>query len=437
MLKPIRSLVLALVGVLLFGVNGFSQSTPQAFTGAQIIPISGEPINNGVLVVEDGKITAVGGENTRIPRNADVHDVSGKIIMPGLVDTHSHIGEGDGGDRSSALHPDVRIMDAIDPRSDTFYKARAGGITSVNIMPGSGHLMSGQTVYLKLREANTIEDMLIYLDEEKTIYGGLKMANGTNPLGGSGFPGTRAKSAAMVRELFVKAEEYQAKIEAADGDESKMPPRDIGLETLVEVLEGKRTVHNHTHRHDDILTAIRLSEEFGYDLVLQHVSEAWKVADEIAEAGVPASIITLDSFGGKLEAAEIKNANGKYLEEAGVLVGLHTDDGITDSRLFLRSAALAVREGMSRKAALESVTIANAKMMDIEDRTGTLEKGKDADFIILSGDPFSVYTHVEQTWIEGSKVFDRSNEDHKKYATGGYEVFRGEVHTHHEMGGSQ
>lgn len=437
MQKLIRSSVLALVCVLFIGMNGFSQSKPQVFKGAQIIPISGEPINNGVLVVEDGKITAVGNENTRIPRNADVHDVSGKVIMPGLVDTHSHIGEGDGGDRSSAMHPDVRIMDAIDPRSDTFYKARAGGITSVNIMPGSGHLMSGQTVYLKLREANTIEDMLIYLDDEKTIYGGLKMANGTNPLGGSGFPGTRAKSAAMVRELFVKAQEYKAKIDAADGDESKMPSRDIGMETLVEVLEGKRTVHNHTHRHDDILTAIRLSEEFGYDLVLQHVSEAWRVADEIAEAGVPASIITLDSPGGKLEVMDFSNKNGAVLEKAGVLTGLHTDDGITDSRLFLRSAALAIREGMSREAALESVTIANAKMMDIADRTGTLDKGKDADFIILSGDPFSVYTHVEQTWVEGQKVFDRSNEDQKKYATGGYQVYRGEVHTHHEHGGQQ
>lgn len=435
MIQHVSRFIFAAVGVLLLGVNGFSQSTPQAFTGAEIIPISGEPISNGVLIVQGGKIVAVGDENTSIPDNADVHDASGKVIMPGLVDTHSHIGEGDGGDRSSALHPDVRIMDAIDPRSDTFYKARAGGITSVNIMPGSGHLMSGQTVYLKLREANTIEDMLIYLDEDKTIYGGLKMANGTNPLGGSGFPGTRAKSAAMVRELFVKAQEYQAKVEAANGDESKLPPRDIGMETLVEVLEGKRTVHNHTHRHDDILTAIRLSEEFGYDLVLQHVSEAWLVADEIAEAGVPASIITLDSPGGKLEVMDFSNKNGAVLEKAGVVTGLHTDDGITDSRLFLRSAALAVREGMSREAALKSVTIANAKMMDIADRTGTLEKGKDADFIILSGDPFSTYTHVEETWIEGKLVFDRSNEDHKKYATGGYEVFRGEVHTHHEHGG--
>jgi len=437
MKKPIRSVLLALVCVLLIGVEGFSQSTPQVFKGAQIIPISGEPINNGILVVKDGKITAIGGPNTNIPRGANVHDVSGHVIMPGLVDTHSHIGDGDGGDRSATLHPDVRIMDSIDPRSPSFKRALAGGITSVNVMPGSGHLMSGQTVYLKLRDANVIEDMLLYTDDEKTIYGGLKMANGTNPRGNPPAPGTRAKAASMVRELYIKAQEYQAKIEAADGDESKMPPRDIGMETLVEVLEGKRIVHNHTHKHQDILTSMRLAEEFDYRLVLQHVSEAWKVADEIANSDnvLGASIITLDSFGGKVEAAEIKNSNGKVLEEAGALVGFHTDDGITDSRMFLRHAALGIKEGMSREEALEAVTIANAIMMDIQDRVGSLEKGKDADFIILDGDPFSVYTHVQETWIEGQKVWDRSNEEDKKYATGGYQIYPGTIHTHHGEGG--
>lgn len=435
-MKSFHSLLVGSALIMIFSLSGFAQSTPQVFRGAQIIPIKGAPIENGVLVVQDGKITAVGDANTRIPRNAEIHDASGKVIMPGLVDTHSHIGEGSGGDRSAAMHPDVRIMDTINPRSTSFNKARAGGITSVNVMPGSGHLLSGQTVYLKLREANTVEDMLIYLDKDKTIYGGIKMANGTNPIGNSPFPGTRAKSAAMVRALFVKAQQYKAKIDEAKGDESKMPARDLQMEALVEVLEGKRTVHHHTHRHDDILTAIRLSQEFGYKVVLQHVSEAWKVADEIAAAGLPASIITLDSHGGKLETLDISNGNGAALEKAGVLVGMHTDDGITDSRLFLRSAAMAVREGMSRQKALESVTIANAIMMDIDDRVGTLERGKDADFLILTGDPLSVYTHVEQTWIEGKKVFDRNNEEHKKYATGGYDVFRAAaMHTHHEEGG--
>jgi len=268
------------------------------------------------------------------------------------------------------------------------------------------------------------------VDEENNIYGGLKMANGTNPLRSNGSPGTRAKSAALVREMFVEAQEYKQKIEDAEGDPEKMPSRDLKMETLVEVLEGKRIVHNHTHRHDDILTAIRLSKEFGYRLVLQHVSEGWRVADEIAEAGAQASIIALDSPGGKLEAINLLNINGRELEEAGVDVAFHTDDPIVDSRFYLRSAALGVQQGMSRQRALEALTIAGARMMDIEDRVGSLEPGKDADFIILSGDPFSVYTHVEQTWIEGNKVFDRSNPEDKKYATGGYEIFRAASHNH-------
>lgn len=394
-MKPFRFFFSSAFFSVFLSAYALSQSVPHAFTGAHLIPISGDPIENGVLIVQNGKILAVSDAAALdIPGNAVIHDVSGKVIMPGLVDTHSHIGEGDGGDRSSTLHPDVRIMDAIDPRSDTFKKALSGGITSVNIMPGSGHLMSGQTVYLKLRKANTIEDMPLVIDQENNIYGGLKMANGTNPLRNPPFSGTRAKSAAMVRQLFVKAQNYQKKIAEAKGDESKMPPRDLQMETLVEVLEGKRTVHNHTHRHDDILTAIRLSQEFGYKLVLQHVSEAYKVAEEIAEAGVPASIITLDSFGGKLEATNFSNVNGGVLEKAGVTVGFHTDDGITDSRLFLRSAAMGVRAGMSREKALKAVTIANAIMMDIDDRAGSLEKGKDADLVLFNGDPFEYTSQV-------------------------------------------
>ncbi|PWN07759.1 amidohydrolase family protein [Rhodohalobacter mucosus] len=414
-----------------------AQQTPHVFEGAEIIPIEGDPIANGVLVVQDGKITAVGAAGSvSVPRNAVRHDMSGMVIMPGLVDTHSHIGEGDGGDGSSSMHPDVRIMDTIDPRSKTFIKAMAGGITTVNIMPGSGLLMSGQTVYVKTKPSNTIEEMLVVVDEETGIYGGLKMANGTNPLRSSGSPGTRAKSAALVRGLFVKAQDYQNKIREADGDPEKMPARDLQMETLVEVLEGKRIVHHHTHRHDDILTAIRLSEEFGYRVVLQHVSEAWRVADEIAGSSVVgSSIIQIDSPGGKLEAINLLNINGKALEDAGAPVAYHTDDPIVDSRFFLRSAALGVNEGMSRQKALEAVTIAGARLLDLDHRVGSLEPGKDADFIILNGDPFSVYTHIEQTWIEGEKAWDRSNPDDKVYATGGYDIFRHNathVHDIHE-----
>ncbi len=407
----------------------FAQVT--AFTDARIIPIVGPEIEQGVLIIENGVILNVGSaDDVKIPEDAVVISLPGKVLMPGLVDSHSHIGNGDGGDASSPLHPDVRIFDAIDVHSDTFKKARAGGITTVNIMPGSGHLMSGQTIYLKLRPATTVYDMLLNKDPNG-ILGGMKMANGTNPMRALPFPGTRAKSAAMVRSLFVKAQGYKEKVKLAGDDASKMPDRDLQMEALVEVLEGKRMVHNHTHRHDDIMTSIRLSQEFGYRMVLHHVSEGWKVADEIAAAGVPCSIIVIDSPGGKLEAAELRFDTGMILEQAGVDVGYHTDDGITDSRVFLRSAAFGVRGGMSRAKALEAVTLANARMLDADQKVGSLETGKDADFIILSGDPLSVYTIVEQTWVEGQKVFDRANPDDLKFATGGLDVFRGEHYNHH------
>jgi len=425
---------LTLLGFILCMCIGslFAQDRPQVFEGAEIIPISGEPIANGVLVVQNGEIVAIGAAGSvSIPRNAERHDVSGKVIMPGLVDTHSHIGEGDGGDRSAALHPDVRIMDTINPRSKTFNKAMAGGVTTANIMPGSGLLMSGQTVYVKTKPANTIEEMLIIVDEESGIYGGVKMANGTNPLRAGGTPGTRAKSAALARALFVQAQDYQRRIQEADGDPEKMPARDLQMETLVEVLEGKRIVHNHTHRHDDILTAIRLAEEFGYRMVLQHVSEGWKVAEEIANSNViGSSIIGLDSPGGKLEAINLLNINGRELEQAGALVAFHTDDPIVDSRFFLRMAAMGVKEGMSREEALRALTINGAVMLDLDDRIGSLEAGKHADFLILSGDPFSVYTHVQQTWIEGEKVWDRDNPEDRVYATGGYDIFRFHSNSH-------
>jgi len=435
-----RLLFLFFLIILIFTAS-FPQSQPTLFLNAKIYPVSGEPIESGYLLVHNGKILEV-ESMLRFPYGIEediiVYDVRGKVIMPGLVDTHSHIGEGDGGDRSSTTHPDVRILDAIDPQSDTFKKAIAGGITTVNVMPGSGHLMSGQTVYLKLRkDAKVINDMLFCNDALNDICGGLKMANGTNSLREPPFSGTRAKSAAIIRQLFIKAQEYKNKIERANGDPEKMPERDIQLETLVEVLEGKRIVHHHTHRADDIMTVIRLKEEFGFKLVLHHVSEGWKIAEEISKAGVPCSIIMIDSPGGKYEAVNLSYKTGAELEKAGVDVAYHTDDGITDSRFFLRSAAFGVRAGMSKHKSLEALTLAGARMLGLEDKVGSLEPGKDADFIILSGEPLSVYTKVEQTWVEGEKVFDLSDPEDKKYSVGGYEVFRGDYTEVHFCGGEQ
>ena len=400
----------------------YAQQKPIAFINAKIIPIVGQPIEQGVLLVQNGKITAVGdAKSVRLSSDVQVIDVAGKVIMPGLVDSHSHIGEGSGGDGSAPIQPDVRLLDGINARAASFQRAQAGGITTVNVMPGSGHLDSGQTLYLKNRDnATKIDDLLIF-DKDGKYMGGIKFANGTNSIrpGGGNFPGTRAKSAALVRDQFIKAQEYREKVKKAAGDPAKMPPRDLGMEALVEVLDDKRVIHFHTHRHDDIMTVLRLQKEFGFRVVLHHVSEGWKVADEIAKAKVPTSVILIDSPGGKLETLDIKFETPGILDKAGVLVGFHTDDNITDSRWFMRTAGLAVRAGMSREKALYALTMANAKILDLDDRVGSLEKGKDADFIVLSGDPLSVYTHVLQTWVEGNKVFDRSDPKDHLIAVGG------------------
>lgn len=398
----------------------YAQPQQVAFTGARILPVTSPEISNGTVVVQDGKIIAVGpAGQVAIPANAQRVDVSGKVIMPGLVDSHSHIGQPEGADSSAPLQPDVRVLDSVNPRAASIKRARTGGVTTANVMPGSGHLLSGQTLYLKLRESNTIDGLLIRLPDGRTA-GGIKMANGTNPRRAAPFPGTRAKAAALVREQYIKAQEYKAKVDAAGGDASKLPPRDLRMEALVEALEGKRVVQHHTHRHDDIMTVLRLSKEFGFKVVLHHLSDGWMVAKEIADAKVlGASVIVIDSPGGKLEAKDASFETGAALDKAGVLVGFHTDDGVTDSRWFLRSAALAVRAGMDRQKALEALTIANAKLLELESRVGSLEAGKDADLVVLSGDPLSVYTHVDQTWIEGRKVFDRSDPKQRLYQTGG------------------
>ena len=395
-----------------------------AFVGGRVLPITGPAIEQGTVVMAAGKIVAVGPvAATAVPPDAERIDATGKVIMPGLVDTHSHVGGGWGGDASSPIQPDVRILDSINVRDAGFRKCQAGGLTTLNIMPGSGHLLSGQTIYAKLREADTIDDLL-YRDSDGRILGGMKMANGTNSQKEPPFPGTRSKSAALVRQKFLKAVDYRRKLKAAGDDAAKRPDRDLEMEGLLDVLDGRTIVHHHAHRADDLLTVLRLRDEFGFKVVLHHASEAWKVAGELAKAQAPCSVIVVDAPGGKIEAMDMSLATGAVLEQAGVPCAFHTDDPVTDSRLFLRTAALAVRAGMSRDKALEALTLAGAKMLELDRRIGSLEPGKDADLILLSGDPLALRTKVLETWVEGRKVFDREDPDDRLFAVGGYGASR-------------
>ena len=407
-----------------------------AYRGARILTAEGPPIDNGVLVVQGGKITAVGpADDVAVPADATVIDLSGKTIIPGLVDTHSHIGiwprpdvpaHSDGNEGSGPVQGGLRALDAIQPDDPGIRMAVAGGVTTANIMPGSGNVIGGQTLYVKLR-GHTVEAMAI---QTRDVLGGLKMANGENP---KRFnfdrnklpPATRMKLAALQREQFVKARDYQRRWEeyrkkAAADRKAEPPERDISLEPLVEVLERKRTVHFHSHRADDLLTALRLADEFDFEIVLQHATEGYRVVEELVKYKVPVSLTLLDSPGGKLEAAGLLEENAAMLDQAGVKVAINTDDSITESRFFLRTGAIAVRGGMSEQSALRALTLHGAQMLHLDHRLGSLKKGKDADFVVLSGPPFSVYTQVLQTYIDGARLFDRSRQRDWTYQAGGF-----------------
>ncbi len=424
---------LACGGTMLAGDDPRPAETPVVYRGARIYTAAGPAIEHGVLIVQKGKIVAVGTEeNVAIPDHASVRDLAGKVIIPGLVDTHSHIGiyprpavlaHGDGNEISGPVQSALRALDAIFPDDPGIRMAVAGGVTTANIMPGSANVIGGQTLYVKLR-GRTIEAMGI---AHTRVLGGLKMANGENPKGygrRQQAPYTRMKLAALQREQFVKAREYQQKWatfpKAAAGKQSSPPETDVALEPLVEVLQRKRTVHFHTHRADDLITALRIAEEFGFEIVLHHATEGYRVADELVRRKVPVSLTLVDSPGGKLETAGLLEENAAVLEKAGVKVAINTDDFITESRFFLRTGAIAVRGGMSEEAALRALTINGAEMLHLEDRLGSLEKGKDADFVVLSGPPFSVYTHVLETYIDGVRLFDRARQRDWAYQAGGF-----------------
>jgi imidazolonepropionase-like amidohydrolase len=408
---------------------------PLAFRGAKILTAADKTFDSGTLVVQDGKIIAVGpADKVKVPDAATVHDVSGKVIIPGLVDSHSHLGvfsrpflpgNSDGNESTGPVQSIVRALDSLNPFDPGIRMATAGGVTTANVMPGSGNVIGGQTIYVKLR-GRSPQQMWI---ASRDVLGGLKMANGENPKRTYGprgqAPGTRMKVAALQRAEFVKAQDYQRRWAAyrkklAAGEKVDPPDVDLTLEPLVEVLERKRTVHFHSHRADDILTTLRLKEEFGFELVIQHGTEAYKLLDEIARHKVPVSMTIVDSPGGKAEVVDFIEGCGAELDQRGIKVLVNTDDPVTESRFFLRTAAIPVRGGLSQDAALKAITLHAAQAMHLDHRLGSLEEGKDADFVVLSGPPFSIYTRVLQTYIEGQKVFDLSDDEQRLYQTGGF-----------------
>ena len=378
-----------------------------AIVGGRVIPVAGAPFEDGVVLIADGRIEAA-GRDVRVPDGVERVEAAGKVVLPGLVDAHVHLGvheEGDGwagqdtNELTDPVTPHVRALDAINPADLGFADAVAGGVLTVNVNPGSGNPIGGQTAAVR-SAGRSVDEMVLRAPS------GMKSALGENPKRVYGerkqFPSTRLGTAAAIRDALVKTANYLAKRDH-DGDEPV--ERDLRWEALGLVLTGEIPWRQHCHRADDIATAMRLADEFGYRLVIDHGTEAVLLADRLAERGIPVLIGPLLTSRSKVELRNRSLANPARLAAAGVELGIITDHPVVPVHLLHVQAALAVREGLDPAAALRAVTLTPARILGVDDRLGSLEPGKHATLCVWSGDPLDARSRVESAWIEGRQVY--------------------------------
>jgi imidazolonepropionase-like amidohydrolase len=388
---------------------------------ATIMTESSKGTIKGSILVRDGKIAEV-GENVMVPAGATVIDAAGQWVTPGIIDCHSHIaGDGNINEGSVSVSSMVNIKDIINPEDIAIYRALAGGITTANILHGSANSIGGQTIVLKMRWGKNADDMIF-----EGAKPGIKFALGENPKragnpqgGGRGaqpvnarYPATRMGVEDTIREAFNEAVQYKAEWDAWEkGGKQGIPPRkDLKLEALKEILEGKRYVHAHCYRADEILMLIRIADDYGFKIrTFQHVLEGYKVANEIAAHGAGASTFS-DWWGYKMEAIDAIPYNAALMAKKGIVVSLNSDDAELMRRLNTEAAKAMKYGGVSREAALAMVTINPAKQLGVENRVGSIEVGKDADIVIFDKDPLSNFAKVQRVMIDGNKYFDRDNE---------------------------
>ncbi|GAB3187732.1 amidohydrolase [Nesterenkonia suensis] len=376
--------------------------TNYAFVHAHIVPIAGAPFD-GTLVVTEGRIAALGPQ-VEIPADHEVIDAAGRWVLPGLVDAHVHLGvheEGEGwagadvNETTDPVTAAARALDAINPADVGFDDALAGGITSVNVNPGSANPIGGLAVAIKTH-GRIVDEMVLRSPS------GLKAALGENPKRVYGeqkkTPNTRLGVALTMRKAFAEARGWAKKPE----DDR---PADLISEALVQVLDRKIPWRQHCHRADDIATALRLAEEFGYELVLDHGTESYKLADVIAERGVPVLYGPMIVSRSKVEVRDRTPAAPGILAAAGVKVSLITDHPVVPIDFLMHQAALAVREGMEPQEALRAVTLNPAEVLGVSERIGSLEVGKDADVVLWSGDPLDTRNRALRTWVDGREVY--------------------------------
>ncbi len=384
-----------------------------AIVGGRVVPISGEPVDGGTVLVAGGKITAVGA-GLAVPDGAEVIDAAGRWVLPGFIEAHGHVGVHEeaegwaGSDTNEMTEPvtaQVRALDAINPADLGFRDAISGGVLAVNVNPGSGNPIGGQTVALKCW-GRTVDEMVL---REPS---GMKSALGENPKRVYGerkkMPSTRLGTAAVIRSAFVDAANYLQKIDAElakPEGERKPVDRDLKLEALGKVLRREIPWRQHCHRADDIATAMRIAAEFGYQLVIDHGTEAHLLADIIAANGIPVIIGPLLTSRSKVELRNRSIANPGRLARAGITIAITTDHPVVPINFLAHQAALSVKEGLDPETALQALTINPARIAGIDGRLGSIEPGKDADLAIWSGDPLNVLSRVERALIGGEQIY--------------------------------
>ena len=366
--------------------------------GATIHTAVGAPIKNGSILLRGGKIVAI-GTNLTAPVGAKVVEANGKDLIPGMVDNHSHIGAKptDLNDSPMVIGPQHRFFDALDYTSEEWARAVSGGVTTVVTGPGSGENVSGMAVVIKTFGDDLAGRILL----EK---GGMKFAMG--PKSQDRYPTTAMGVAANLRQYLIKTQEYMAgqKKWLDDGQKGDPPPRDLGFEAMTDVLTKKTYVRAHVHSATDVMTLLRLKDEFGFDLTLHHSTEAYKVAAEVAKRGVSAVVLPL---GPRIGIAEDAMAGPFILWKAGVKIAMHTDAPVIDQKWLRLCAALAARYGIPDEEALKMVTINAAEIARVSDRVGSLEVGKDADLVIFNGPWYEPKSRVETVIGGGKVIFQR------------------------------
>ncbi|MFW6006745.1 MAG: amidohydrolase [Halanaerobiales bacterium] len=365
-------------------------------------------IQNGQILIEKGKIKKV-GKNVNIPDNTKIIDASGKIVFPGMIDAHTHLGIGEDGEgwegrdyneTTDPVTPHLRAIDAINPYDSGLEETRKAGITTVMTGPGSANVLGGENAVIKTK-GKTVEEM------ELKNPAGIKAAFGENPKRvyneQKKSPATRMAIAAIIRETFIQAEDYLYKKEN-NQEKDKPFDRDIKMESIIRVLNKKIPLKAHAHRADDIMTIIRIAREFDIKVTLEHCTEGHKIAREIAEAGIPAVVGPTLTGRVKVELRERDFKTPGVLAEAGVKVALMSDHPVIPAANLPIYAALAVKSGMKKEEALKAITINAAEILGVEDRVGSIEKGKDADIVIFTGDPLNVSSEVEKVLINGELI---------------------------------